>query len=316
MCISVSFDQSVTAPLAAAVTLATLLEEINVLWGNIYDICETEVKALTITGHQLHVDFLNYMALVGSECTAGCNSLENIHTELLIAVENGSLVNANGREILSDATRLLEVFSTLFEQSKNIKHRVDDSSLDIERHRKGISKNSLVEKASAQVNTSTRIRTTLFSSLIGFAASDFLDSIDSKIIMGLSAAAITTVGISSVIDVFQSEKFKKIRLIVDALKERIGLLSQYVDEFGADISMVVDDLKAYVENTEDCVTRPENSVSERFQAKGKSLIKNTLALNNRLKQVRARAVANSTSIRKIIRLERASGISGVENSSI
>lgn len=308
MSVSISFDQSVAVPLTA-ITLGALLEEINVLWSQVYDICEAEVKALAITSHEFHVEFLNFMALVSSECTTGCNFLENIHTELIIAVENKEIDLSNGREIVKDAQNLLDIFSKLNDQNEAIKHRVSDHELYIRQQKRELSKKKLVDTVATQVSHSSRIRKTLFSGIIGVAASEyFLDSMDSKIILGLSAATFTTIGISSAIDVFQSGKIRKLRLIVEALKEKIALLLQSIDELGADISIVVDDFKAYAERTEDCIIRLDNTVGERFQAKGAALIKNTLALIKSLKQIRARAMENSKSIRKIIRLEKAAGV--------
>lgn len=310
MSISLTFDRSAAAPLAA-ITLGALLEEINVLWSNIYDICKAEVKALEVTSHEFYVEFLDFMALVCSECTTGCNYLENIHTELLIAVENKELETSNGREIVKDAQSLLKVFSDLSDQNEAIKSRVSDNELNIWQQKRELSKKNLVDTVATHVSKSSRIRKTLFSGIIGVAASEyFLDSMDSNIILGLSAATFTTIGICSAIDMLQCEKIRKLGLVVDALKEKIGLLHQYIDDLCADITMVVDDLKAYAERTKDCIARHENTVGERFQAKGTALIKSTLALIQSLKQIRARAMGNSKSIRKIIRLEKAAGLIG------
>lgn len=304
-------DESVTLPMAA-ISLNALLEEINYLWDEIHKACKIDAKCLTVNTCALHLQFLTFMKQVFFECIQGRNTVDNIHSELLIALSNGRIDLNNSLEIAESATRLLNVFRNLSEQNKVIKKDIDRCSNIIEEREKSFSKKALDSKIASRLSFTAHLGTAFFAAASGTVVSALLfQTIDSAAVIGTSVFTLSVVGASTLCSFLQpTTKFEKLRELLTLLRKKIGKLFDYVDDLAVRITELVFELEAYVQKTENCFARVENYNGERMRVKFEFLVQTTLDLKLSFDEIAAQTKESSQYTRNIIRLN---GISNLVN---
>ncbi|KAF9900662.1 hypothetical protein EC991_007045 [Linnemannia zychae] len=142
-------NQLVARPIASLVKTIETTSAITKIWDKIYAMHSKEVCALIKGGHDLHVEFYEYMLVVKELSDTSVNALTKIIGELEIAKEDGGIDAAGVRLIGRFSEQILGSVKAEHNKHNNIQKNVGHNRMLVAKRKEEIGKSAVA----AQIRT-------------------------------------------------------------------------------------------------------------------------------------------------------------------